>query len=140
MQHAVAHQNESGVIGRLAPLMKIESQRIRALDAFEPRRQIRSQNRQRAARAIDVEPEPFATADGGQSVEVVDGPGVDRAGRSHHQERREAGAAIRVDGFLQSVQIASDGVRLTGIRRSASLPMPAMSMAFPMQLCAATEA
>ena len=28
----------------------------------------------------------------------------------------------------------------TGIKRSASLPMPQISMAFPMQLCAAAEA
>jgi hypothetical protein len=40
--------------------------------------------------------------------------------------------------FLQGVADRSDGVR-HGIRRSASLPMPAMSMAFPMQLWAATE-
>ena len=105
MQHAVAHQNESGVIGHLAPLMKIESQRVRALDALEPGRQIRSQNRQRAIGAVHVEPEPLALANAGQRVEVIDGPRVDGAGGSHHEERHEARAAIRVNGFLQGVQI-----------------------------------
>src|ERR1017187_4926027 len=76
MQPAVAHQNESGVIGHLAPLMKIECQRVRAFYALEPRRQIRSQNRQRAIRAVDVEPEPLARAEAGKGVEVGGGPGV----------------------------------------------------------------
>ena len=81
--------------------MKVESQRVRARDARKPRRQIRSQNRQRAISAVDMEPEPLAMADTGQGVEVVDGPCVDGAGSAHHQEGRKARAPIRADGFLQ---------------------------------------
>jgi hypothetical protein len=138
MQHAVAHQNESGVVGHLAPLMKIEGQRVRALDALEPRRQIRSQNRQRAKRAIHVEPKPLAAADAGQGVQIVDRPGVDGAGRAHHQERRKAGAAIRFDGFFQC---AFRSIRWRSSRESGAAHRCRcrMSMAFPMQLWAATE-
>jgi hypothetical protein len=85
--------------------MKIESQRIRVLDALEPRRQIGSQNRQRAIGPIDVEPEPLAAADGGKSVQVVNRTGVDSASGSHHQERRKARAAIGIGSFLQGGRI-----------------------------------
>ena len=38
MERAVAHQDEAGVIGHLAPFVKIEGQRIGALDAGKARR------------------------------------------------------------------------------------------------------
>ena len=84
MQNAVAHQDESSVIGHLAPLVKIEGERVRALDSFEPRRQFRSQHRERAARTVHVKPKPLATAQDRQCFEVVNGSGVDCAGCSHH--------------------------------------------------------
>ena len=66
MQHAIAHENESGVVGRLSPLMKIERQRIGALDSREPRREIGRQHGKRAKGAVDVEPELLAARDSGK--------------------------------------------------------------------------
>src|ERR1700686_5860073 len=103
MQHAVAHQNESSVIRHLAPLVKIESERVRALDSLEPRRQIRSQNRQRATRTVDVKPKPLATAQAGQGVQVINGSGADSSGGSYHQKRRQARASISFDRFFKRI-------------------------------------
>ena len=51
---------------------------------FEPRREVGRQHGQRAARAVDVEPQPFGARRGGQRVEIVDGAGVDGSGGAHH--------------------------------------------------------
>ncbi len=104
MQHSVAHQNESGIVGHLAPFMKIERERIGALDSFEPRRQIGRENRQRAEGPIDVEPEPLATANIGERIQIVNGSGIDRARGSDDQKRREARATVGFDRVFEAVQ------------------------------------
>ena len=56
MQQAVAHQHKAGIVRHLSPFVKIESQRIGALNAFEAGRELGRKHSQRAARAVHVKP------------------------------------------------------------------------------------
>jgi hypothetical protein len=60
MQQAVAHQDETGVIGNLALLMKVECERIRALDSIQKRCEIGRQNSQCPAGSTHMEPQALA--------------------------------------------------------------------------------
>ncbi len=60
MQFAVAHQQKTGVVGHLPPLVKIEGQGIGTLNARKLRRKIRGQHGQCAEGAVDVETNCFA--------------------------------------------------------------------------------
>ena len=77
---AVAHDQETGVIGHLPPFVKIQRDGIRALKSGEPRRQCRRKNAKRAISAVDVKPETLFTAQRAQRSEIIDGADVDRSG------------------------------------------------------------
>jgi hypothetical protein len=93
----VAHEHAPRLDRQVAPLVQVEPQRVRPLDARHQRRQLGGQAGQRAERAVHVEPEAFARADVGQRREVVDGAGVDRARVAHHGERVAAGRTVGRD-------------------------------------------
>ena len=76
----VAHQEIARVIGHLAPFVEIEGDGIRPLDAAEQRRQIRRHQGQRAIGRIDVEPDPLALGEIGNSGEIVHRTDIHRAG------------------------------------------------------------
>src|SRR5580658_8879850 len=105
MQQTVAHQYEARVIGDLAPFVKIERERVRALDSLEARSEIGRQNRQRPAGSVDVEPEMLATRKIGQRAEIVNAAGIRTSSRAHQQERRKSSAAVRLDRLLDLCQI-----------------------------------
>ncbi len=101
VQHAVAHQNEARVIRHLPPFVKVERQRIRALDSAQTGRQIGRQYSHCPEGAVHVKPHMLAVREIGQCVEVVDGPGIRASGGSDHQKRRKSGAAVRLDGLFE---------------------------------------
>ena len=91
MRRFVADQHAPGLIGDVQPLVEVERQRVRPLDACQPRRQRRHQHRQPAKGRVDVEPQALRLAQLGQRLQVVDGTGVDGAGRAHDAERLQPG-------------------------------------------------
>ena len=57
VQLAAAHQHAAGVVLDVEPLVEVEGQRIGTLDAVEQRPMGGAEDRERAERAIDVQPE-----------------------------------------------------------------------------------
>ncbi len=94
MALGVAHQDESGVVGRLSPFVKVEGDGVGPLDACQQGPQLGRQDGQGAEGAIHVQPQPLAGGDLGQSLQVVDGAGVDRACRADDQERIQPRGAV----------------------------------------------
>ncbi len=94
MERAVAHQDEAGVVGHLAPFVKIEGQRIGVLDASKARREIRGEDRKRAVGTIDMQPKLLTPRQLGKAGQIVDRAAIDRAGGADDEERGEAGRAI----------------------------------------------
>ena len=105
MLRAFAHQDVAGVIGHLAPFVKVEGDRVGALDAAQPRRNVARQHAQRATGTIDMEPEVLFPCQRGQCVEIVDGPDIDGAGRADDQKRLQAGRFVGLDGLHQLPQV-----------------------------------
>ncbi len=86
MKLPIAHQQEPGVIRHLAPLVKIEGDGIRKLDARNQRRKLRRPHRQRTERAIDVKADLLFAAQFGNGAKIVDSAGVHRSrGRDHNE-------------------------------------------------------
>src|ERR1700733_9930082 len=105
MELAVSYQDEASVIRDLAPLVKVEGERVGAFDSLKPRGKIGSEYGKRAVGSIDMEPETFTLAEVGERREIVDGTSVDRARAAYHHERSEAVPAIVVDGLFQSFDV-----------------------------------
>ncbi len=102
---AVAHDQEAGVVGHLAPLVEVEGDRVGLREAGQQRTQRGREHAQRAERAVDVEPESFAIGDPGQRGEVVDRADVHGSGGSGDEERGQAGRAILRDRGLERGQV-----------------------------------
>ena len=105
MELAVAYEDEASVVGNLSPFVKVEGEGVGALDAFEARREFGREHCECAVGSVDVEPEAFALTEIGKRSEVVDGAGVDCACAAYDEERREAGAAVVVDGLLEGFDV-----------------------------------
>ena len=105
MQRTVAHQDEAGVIGHLPPFVEIKRDRVRLLDAGEPRRDVRRHDGERADGAVDMEPELFLAGDGGERRQIVDGAGIDRARRADDEEGRKPCVAVLRDRCFERVDI-----------------------------------
>ena len=105
MQHAIAHQDEARIVRNLAPFVKIERERIRALDSAKPGSKIGREYRQRSVRSIDMEPEMLAARKIGQRAEIVDGAGIHASRRADQQERRKSGAPVRLDRLFEFRQV-----------------------------------
>ncbi len=95
MAPRVAHQHEAGVVGRLAPFVEIEGDRVGPLDARQQGLQLGRQGGQGAEGPVHVQPQPLAGGDVGQGAQIVDRADVDRAGRADDQEGVEARGAVR---------------------------------------------
>jgi hypothetical protein len=94
---AIAHDEEAGIIGHLAPFVEIKRNRIRALKSRQPRREHRRENPERPEGAVDVKPDSLVAAQRAQRRQIVDGADVHRSGRTDDKERRQPAAAIQCD-------------------------------------------
>src|SRR6202041_3881281 len=94
MQFAVAHQNESGIVRYLRPLVKVKGQRISPLDTFEPGSQLRNQHGQGPKCAVDMKPELLTRGNLGDSGKVVDSARVHRTSAAHHEKGLQSCCSI----------------------------------------------
>ena len=90
VQVAAADQHAAGVVLDVEPFVEVEGERIGTLDAGEQRPVRGAQDRERAERAVDVQPEALLARDVGERGEIVDRAGVDRAGGADDAERPQA--------------------------------------------------
>ena len=99
------------------PLVGVDDERVRLLDAGEAVAHARREQRRAAVGAVDVEPQPALARDLAHAGEVVDDAGVGRAGGRHHGAHRRrvavgvergaqggAGQAVVADGDRQRVR------------------------------------
>ena len=110
MALSVAYEDETGVVGNLAPLVKIEGDGIGALDAVEERGELGRQLREGAERAVDVEPELLAARELGEPRQVVDRADVDGAGGRGQEEGLAPGAAIGKDGRFERGDLDAESI------------------------------
>jgi hypothetical protein len=105
VQVAATHQHAAGVVGHVQPFVKVECQRVGALEPGQTRLQGRAERDQRAEGAIHVEPEVLRCAEVGECREVVDRAGVDRACCPDHEEGSRALGPIPRDRATQRVEL-----------------------------------
>ena len=72
----------AGVVRHLAPFVKIKRNRCGALDALEPRCNVRGQHAQRAICTVDMKPALLCFGQVGQRAQVVNRADVNRTGRT----------------------------------------------------------
>lgn len=105
MKSAIAHQDESGIVGHLAPFVKIESQRMGALHPGEARGDFRREHAESAEGAIHVKPEMLGGREVGEGGEVVDRADIHGACGADEQEGHEPGGAVGSDGAAQCSEV-----------------------------------
>src|SRR2546421_333034 len=71
-QRAVADQHGAALDGNRQPLVRVERDRVGALETRVLRAQRARENAERAVRAVDVEPQVLALADAGDRIERID--------------------------------------------------------------------
>ena len=142
MQLAVAHQDAAGVVGHLAPFVEIEGDRVGALDARASSGASRGRQHASAPNAPSTWNQSSSRgAERGERGEIVDRADIDGAGGADDQERLSApGRAVGGDGARRARDRSIAKSLFVGMRRSAALPMPAMSIACATQPWAAAEA
>ena len=90
----VLHHQATRFVGLEEPLVRIQPDRVSALDpAQEPFTPLRD-DRKAAVRGIDMQPEPFRRAEVGHLLEPVDGSRAHRAGIGGDRDGTEAGVAV----------------------------------------------
>ncbi len=89
----------------MQPFVKIEGDRVGALDAAQLRPQALREIRGCAERAVDVKPQTFALREIGQLVERIDCADVDRARISHDEKRAQSRGAIARDRLRNGVRL-----------------------------------
>ena len=77
---AVADEQRAGPVGQEEPLVRVEDDRVRALDPREGRRPSAGEEEEPAVGRVDVEPEPLARGEIRERRQVVDRARVRRAG------------------------------------------------------------
>ena len=85
-ERRIAIDEGAGVVGREQPLVRVDDERVGALDAIEERPDARCEQRGAPVGGVDVEPETPVGTRVGHPRQVVDDPGVRRAGARHHRE------------------------------------------------------
>src|ERR1035441_2090269 len=110
MQRAIPDEDKSRVVRYLPPLMEIEGDGVRALDASQTKSNIRGQHPERAERAIDVKPNGFPPRDIGNGGQRIDRSGIDGAGSPGDEERRQPGTLVDGDGFLECPRIHLESI------------------------------
>ena len=105
MRAAVANQNETGIVGHLPPLVKIESDGIGELQSGQTRCDLGREHGQRSIGPIHMEPQAFPLGDIGYRAQRIDRAGIDGAGSGGDEERRKALRAILRNGLFQSGDI-----------------------------------
>ena len=93
-QPGLADEDGADLVRLEEPLVRVEHERVGALDAGEEIRL--DEPGGRAVRAVDVEPQVLAVAQVGEIVERIDGAGAGRAGRADDAERRQPDLAVDV--------------------------------------------
>ena len=96
--------------GQVEPLVRVDRDRVGALEPAEERRGAGRRGRGSAVRAVDVEPHAVLGADVGNRVEGIDGAGAGGAGDAHDGDRRDAGGAIGLDRAGELVGAHAQGV------------------------------
>ena len=124
-----AHEQAADVVGCKQPLVRIEHQRVGALDAAQRAAARLAQRRRRPVGAVDVEPQRLGGRQLGQALQLVDRAGVGRPGRGHDEPRVATLAAILVDrvthrrrGQAQAVVAGQRPARRRVAKPSASQP------------------
>ena len=89
--------------------MRVDRDRVGALEAAEERGRARRRGRGRAVGAVDVEPHAVLGADVGERVERIDRARARRAGGADHGDRDHACGAIGLDRARQLVGAHAEG-------------------------------
>ncbi len=103
-QPLVAQQHATGLEGLEQPFVRIERERIDELNTLKRPAALVAEHRSSAIRAIGVEPEPLAAAEGGELRQRIDGAGVGGAGVGNDAEGAAALCAVGGDFPFQRVK------------------------------------
>ena len=95
----VSHQQATGIVLDMHPLMEVECERIRPLNALKTGPELLGEYRKRAERAVHMKPETFRLAKGGETLEVINSTGTNRARGSHHAEWPQIRLPVLLDGL-----------------------------------------
>src|SRR5947209_4389102 len=85
----LANEDAAGSVRQKEAFVRVERDRIRALDARKTLLSVVAESERAAVCAVDVKPEPFVSAEIGDRAQRVDGSGVRRARGGDDEERRE---------------------------------------------------
>jgi hypothetical protein len=96
-QRRLAHQQAADLVGLEQPLVRVEHQRVGALQPGQQRAGGRPQRGRRAVGAVHVQPQVLLGADVGQRVERVDRARARGAGRGHDAHRPAPRRAVGRD-------------------------------------------
>ena len=97
----VSHQCATHVEGRMQPLVKVEGKRVHPLDPRDQMPVFRRNREQRSDTAIDMQPEPFVTAQISNFGQRVDGTSVGGSGRGDHAGGAQTCLTVSSDRVTQ---------------------------------------
>ena len=104
-QPSVAHEEAAALHRLVEPLVRVERDRVRRLDAGQRRAAALGEHREPAVRGVDVQPHAVAAADVGQRAERIDGTGVGRTGGDRREQRRAALGDVDLDRPLEPPRV-----------------------------------
>jgi hypothetical protein len=105
---AVPHEQTADVERLEEPLVRIDRERVRALEGRHERGESRGQPRRAAVRRVDVEPDAFGLGEVGEVAERVDRSRVRRAGGADDGEGRPARRAVGRDGHRDGLGLEAE--------------------------------
>ena len=107
-QSPVADERAPALHRHGEPLVRVERERVRALEPGVARRERRVRRADRAVGAVDVEPQALGLAEVGHRVERVDRARVDRPRARRHAEGPAPGRAVRADGVAERLHVQAE--------------------------------
>ena len=99
----IAHEDAADGLRQVEPLVRVDRERVDAVEAREQRGARRRGRRGRAVGAVDVQPDAVPGADVGKRAERIDGTGARRARDADHGDRGDACREIGLDRTCELV-------------------------------------
>ena len=103
-------EQASDLVGLEEPLVRVDADRVGALDAAQPPGSRLGDRREAAVRRVDVQPDALRGAVVGDRVQRVDGAGAGGAGVGAYRDGRAARGAVGLDGGSERGRIEAEVV------------------------------
>ena len=132
---ALTHEEASGLVGLVKPLVRVERDRVGRLDPAEPLPATLGEHREAAVRGVDMEPDATLRADGGNLLQRIDRARIGRTRIRDDEERPTPRGSIGLHRRREGLGSASAAVLSTGTARTCSSSNPITRIALVTDEC-----